>query len=123
MKRVATFFSVVAAVLAVALAGCGGGSQNLKSSAGTMVMLQTGDASNDQIVKFELTISSVTLTGAGGTANTGNLLNSPAEVEFTHQAGTFEPLSLSHVPPGTYSGATLTVSNPEVVAVVSGTPT
>jgi hypothetical protein len=123
MKRVATFFSVVGVVLVVALAGCGGGNQNLKSAAGTMVMLQTGDASNDQIVKFELTISSVTLTGAGGTANTGNLLNGPAEVEFTHQAGSFEPLSLAHVPPGTYSGATLTVSNPEVVAIVSGTPT
>src|SRR5215472_9651960 len=124
MKRVATFFSVVAVVLAVVLAGCGGGgNQSLGPTAGTMVMLQTGDASNDQIVKFELTISSVTLTGAGGTANTGNLLNGPAEVEFTHQAGTFEPLSLSHIPPGTYSGATLTVSNPEVVAVVSGTPT
>ncbi len=120
MKRVVMFFSL----LALALTGCGGGSKpNPVQATGAMVTLQTGDAANDQIVKFELTISSVTLTGTGGTANTANLLGGPAEVEFTHQAGTFEPLSLSHVPPGTYSGATLTVSNPEVVAMVGGTPT
>jgi hypothetical protein len=34
-----------------------------------------------------------------------------------------EPLTLAHIPPGTYSGATLTVSNPEVVAIVGGIPT
>jgi hypothetical protein len=90
---------------------------------GTMATLQTGDALNDQIVKFELTISSITLTGTGGTANTANLLSGPAEVEFTHEAGSFEPLSLAHVPPGTYSGATMTVSNPEVVAIIGGVPT
>jgi hypothetical protein len=123
MKRVANFFSVVGVAVAVALAGCGGGTQKLGPTAGTMVMLQTGDASNDQIIKFELTVSSITLTGAGGTANTANLLSGPAEVEFAHQAGTFEPLSLAHVPPGTYIGATLTVSNPEVVAIIGGTPT
>src|SRR6516165_1128118 len=103
MKRVATFFSVVGVVLAVVLAGCGGGgNQSLGPTAGTMVTLQTGDAVNDQIVKFELTISSVTLTGTGGTANTSNLLSAPAEVEFAHEAGTFEPLTVSHVPPGSY---------------------
>jgi hypothetical protein len=123
MKRVANFFSVVGVAVAVALAGCGGGTPKLGPTPGTMVMLQTGDASNDQIIKFELTVSSITLTGAGGTANTENLLSGPAEIEFAHQAGTFEPLSLAHVPPGTYSGATLTVSNPEVVAIIGGTPT
>jgi hypothetical protein len=123
MKHLAKFFLVLAVPLVVALAGCGGGNQNSAQTAGTMVMLQTGDATNDQIVKFELTIGSVTLNGAGGTANTGNLLRGPAEVEFTHQAGSLEPLSLSHVPPGTYSDATLTVSNPEIVAIVGGTPT
>jgi hypothetical protein len=121
MKRVAMFFAVLGVAFVLALAGCGS-KQNPAQTAATMVMLQTGDASSDQIVKFELTISSVTLTGTGGTPNTANLLGGPAEVEFTHQAGTFEPLSLSHVPPGTYSGATFTVSNPEVVAVISGAP-
>lgn len=82
-----------------------------------------GDAVNDQIVKFELTINAVTLTGSGGTSNTGNLLPKPTEVEFVHEAGTFEPLAVVNIPVGTYSGATLMVSNPEVVVVNSGVPT
>jgi hypothetical protein len=121
MKRVSVFFLITLAV-ALALTGCGGGQHSVQMS-GTMATLQTGDALNDQIVKFELTISSITLTGANGTANTSNLLSSPAEVEFSHEAGTFEPLSLAHIPPGTYSGATMTVSNPEIVAMISGTAT
>jgi Domain of unknown function (DUF5666) len=120
MKRISWFFLIILSV-ALALTGCGG--QNAMQMTGTMATLQTGDALNDQIVKFELTISSITLTGANGTANTANLLRSPAEVEFTHEAGTFEPLSLAHIPPGTYSGATMTVSNPEIVAMINGTAT
>ena len=103
--------------------GCGSGTKSAVPMAGTAATFQTGDVLNDQIVKFELTINSITLTGAGGTSNTANLLNGPAEVEFTHEAGTFEPLSLVHIPPGTYSGATMTVSNPEVVAVIGSVPT
>jgi len=111
--------------IALALTGCGGGSnsKNTVQLTGTPVMLQTGDAVNDQIAKFELTVSAITLTGTGGTANTANLLAAPAEVEFVHSAATLEPLTLAHIPPGTYSSATLTVSNPEVVAIVGGVPT
>ncbi len=108
--------------MTLAFTGCGGSNgKNQVQLTGTTVMLQTGDAVNDQIAKFELTVSAITLTGSGGT--TGNLLSAPAEVEFVHQAGTLEPLSLAHVPPGTYSGATMTVSNPEVVAIIGGVPT
>src|SRR5947209_3063341 len=110
---------VVFAVLLL-LSGCGNSNPNHPVQVtGTSVMLQTGDAINDQIVKFELTVTAVTLTGTGGTPNTSNLLSAPAEVEFTHSAGTMEPLTLAHIPQGTYSGATLTVSNPEVVAIIA----
>src|SRR5262245_57213 len=122
MKR---FFLLlwVSFAIALALTGCGGSNgKNPVQLTGTTVMLQTGDAVNDQIAKFELTVSVITLTGTGGTPNTANLLSKPAEVEFSHQAGDLEPLSLAHVPPGTYSGATMTVSNPEVVAIVGGVP-
>jgi hypothetical protein len=50
------------------------------------------------------------------------LLSKPGEVEFTHQAGTFEPLTLANLPPGTYSGATVTVSGAEVVVLNAGLP-
>ncbi|HKF19917.1 MAG TPA: DUF5666 domain-containing protein [Candidatus Angelobacter sp.] len=124
MKRFSLLLWVCFAVT-LALTGCGGGSnsKNAVQLTGTPVMLQTGDAVNDQIAKFELTISAITLTGTGGTANTANLLSAPAEVEFVHSAATLEPLTLAHIPPGMYSGATLTVSNPEVVAIVGGVPT
>jgi Domain of unknown function (DUF5666) len=125
MKRFSLLLCVCFAIT-LALTGCGGGGSNSKipvQLTGTAVMLQTGDAVNDQIAKFELTISVITLTGTGGTPNTANLLSAPAEIEFVHSAASMEPLTLAHIPPGTYSGATLTVSNPEVVAVVGGVPT
>src|SRR5215813_13450340 len=123
MKRVNLLLWVSFAIV-LALTGCGGGNtKNPVQLTGTPVMLQTGDAVNDQIAKFELTISSITLTGAGGTANTQDLLSAPAEVEFSHQAASLEPLTPAHIPAGTYSGATMTVSNPEVVAVIGGVAT
>lgn len=120
MKR--TFLLMLMSIaLVLFLASCGGGGP---TTAGPQnVTIQTGDATNDQVVKFELTINSIILTGTGGTSNTQNLLARATEVEFAHEAGTFEPLTVTHVPPGTYSGATVTFSNPEVVAVVNGVPT
>jgi Domain of unknown function (DUF5666)/Domain of unknown function (DUF4382) len=109
----------------VFLAGCAGGGNNSNPTLPAVTAnatLNTGDAVNDQIVKFELTISTVTLTGSGGTSNTQNLLSRPAEVEFVHQAGTFEPLAVVNIPTGTYSGATLSVSDPEVVVINAGAP-
>src|SRR5215472_15591095 len=117
MKRV--LFAALLSVLIVAFAGCGGGNQSVQMT-GTAVTLQAGDATNDQVAKFELTITSITLTGVSPTANTGNLLSEPAEIEFSHLAGTLEPFSLGHIPPGTYSGATVMVSNPELVVVNAG---
>ncbi|MCU1255668.1 MAG: hypothetical protein JWM83_1967 [Candidatus Angelobacter sp.] len=122
MKRV-YLFTLLCVVFALLLTGCGGGSKNAVSTGAGQIVLQTGDAVNDQIAKFELNISSITLTGVSPTATTANLLAKPAEVEFTHQAGTFEPLTLANLPPGTYSGATVTVTSAEVVVINGTTPT
>ncbi|HWG48733.1 MAG TPA: DUF5666 domain-containing protein [Candidatus Acidoferrales bacterium] len=124
MKRVlfVTLFSIVFA-LALTVAGCGGGNNSQLQATGASTTVQFGDATNDQIAKFEITVSSITLTGANGTANTANLLASPVEFEFSHAAGALEPVSLSKVPAGTYSAATITWSDPEIVTVNAGTPT
>jgi hypothetical protein len=123
MKRV-FLFTLLSVVFALLLTGCGGGNNTTTTTAGAgNATIQTGDAVNDQIAKFELTISSITLTGVSPTATTGNLLSKPGEVEFTHQAGTFEPLTLANVPQGTYNGATLTVSAPEIIVINGTTPT
>lgn len=122
MKRV-FLFTLLSVVFALLLTGCGGGSSNNTITAGAgNATIQTGDAVNDQIAKFELTISSITLTGVSPTATTGNLLSKPAEVEFTHQAGTLEPLTLANVPQGTYNGATITITGAEVVVINGTTP-
>ena len=124
MKRI-FLFTITTLAFAALFIGCSGGGNtpNTMTPLAGNTTINTGDAVNDQIVKFELTVSAVTLTGSGGTSNTGNLLSSPTEVEFVHQAGTFEPLAVVNIPAGTYSGATLTVSNPEVVVINSGVPT
>jgi len=121
MKRVlfVTLFSVVFA-LAFALVGCGGGNNNQVQLTGTSAIVQFGDATLDSIAKAELHVSSITLTGTGGTANTANLLAAPVEFEFSHSAGAFEVVSLSKVPAGTYSAATITWSNPEFVTITNG---
>ena len=118
MKR---YLLLAVAMVAMILAtGCGG-TGNLNAGP-TNATINTTDGLNDQIVKFELSVSALTLTGSGTTATTGNLLSKTSEVEFVHQAGSFEPLALVNIPPGTYSGASLTVSNPEVVVLNNAVP-
>ena len=123
MKRV-FLFTLLSVVFALLLTGCGGGSQpNVVSAGAGQLILQTGDAVNDQLAKFELNISSIPLRGVSPTATTANLLAKPAEVEFTHQAGTLEPLTLANLPTGTYNGATVTITSAEVVVINGTTPT
>ena len=121
MKRFMFVTTILTVALALGLAGCGG--NNSVTNAGpTNATINTGDGTLDSLIKFEMTVSSLTLTGSGGTATTGNLLSKSAEVEFVHQAGSFEPLALVNIPPGTYSGASMTVSNPEVVVLNNAVP-
>src|SRR5215469_17628961 len=100
MKRV-FLFTFFCAVCVLIVAGCSGGagsSGNVVTNGQTQSLtINTGDAPNDQIVAFELTVSAVTLNGGSNPS----VLSKPTEVEFTHQAVAFEPLSLTQVPQGT----------------------
>jgi hypothetical protein len=72
-----------------------------------------GDAPSDRIIAFALTVNTMTLTGGSNPT----VISTPTTIEFVRNAGTFQPLVTAQVSPGTYSGATITVSNPQVVAI------
>ena len=103
----------VALALLLAITGCGGSNNNPTPATSANTVINFGDAPNDQIIAFELTINAVTLSGGSNPS----VLAKPTEIELTHNLVAFEPLSLASVPNGTYTGATLTVSNPEIVVV------
>jgi hypothetical protein len=113
MKRVVLLTSLIALVAFAAGCGSGNMAKNVTNGGTSSVMLSMGDATNDQIVAFALTVNSIALTG--GTNPT--VLSTPTQIEFVHNAGTFQPLVQADVPSGTYTGATLTLSNPMVVVI------
>lgn len=102
------------------LAGCAGsGSSSVNTpSAMGAVQVKVGDAPADSVLSFELTIAKVDLQPQSGNAVT--VMNSPEEIELTHLSGTLEPLVLTKVPFGTYTGAAITVSKAEVTYIPSG---
>lgn len=76
---------VVAVLLGTAVllsSGCGGGTSSAPSGSsaapvpnGTQMLVNMGDAPVDQVVDFEVTVTSVVLTDAGG--GTVSVLSSP----------------------------------------------
>src|SRR5215472_3740368 len=113
MKRVAV--STVLFLLAVLIiAGCGTSSSKTSSTTGGgMLMVAMGDATSDRIIAFGLTVNTMTLTGGSNPT----VVSTPTQIEFVRNAGTFQPLVQAHIAPGTYTGATFTLSNPMIVAV------
>ena len=112
---------VVAGVLGILLAavGCGGGGSTAtgqnpgpgqpKQSAAQVKM---GDAPADRVVSFEVTVGPITMTPVSGSVVTA--LASTRRLELSHLSGTNEPLALLNLPQGSYSSASIAVSNPEV---------
>ncbi|HET9182766.1 MAG TPA: DUF5666 domain-containing protein [Candidatus Angelobacter sp.] len=111
----ALFGAIIFIALACLLVttGCASGNNNISTANTAGTVINFGDAPNDQIIAFELTINAVTLNGGSNPS----VLPKPTEIELTHDLANFEPLSLATIPNGTYTGASLTVSNPEIVIV------
>lgn len=122
----APFLALVLAVsLAIVAVGCGGGASTVNSGGGggggnnpdplTATQVKIGDAPADRVVSFEVTVGPITMTPTSGSAVT--VLTGTRRLELTHLSGTNEALALLKVPQGSYSGASLTVSNPQVTYI------
>ncbi len=103
----------------LAATGCGGSSASgggIGGGGGTSAtQVRIGDAPADRVIAFEVTVGPITLTPSTGAAVT--VLSTTKRLELAHLAGTNEPLALLNIPQGSYTSATLTVANPEVVYV------
>ncbi len=100
--------------------GCGGGASTPPGGGGggastTTAQIKMGDAPADRVIAFEVTVGPISLIPSSGSAVT--VLSTTRRLELTHLSGTNEPLALLKVPQGSYTSATLTVANPEVVFI------
>ena len=107
------------AALAMSFAGCGSAGTPIipppmpKGTTNVTVLLTS--TANDQLVKFYVSLASITLTDSTG--NNVSLYNNASALisggngtaEFMHLNGGFEPLTTVTVPQGTYPSAAVTV--------------
>jgi hypothetical protein len=96
------------------LVGCGGGSpaptaSNPPPVANTSVTFLVSSTVNDRVVRASLTLNSLTLIDAAGTAHT--VLSAPQRVEFVHLNGAVESLVTVEVPQGRYTSASATLGS------------
>lgn len=101
-------------VLAALLSGCSPGrNRGSVGPASASVLINIGDAVNDQILVFQLPITAATLNGGSNPS----LLATQAQIEFVENSASFQPFSLNTIPAGTYTGITLTVATPVVIII------
>jgi len=77
--------------------------------------IKIGDAPADRVLSFEVTVGPITMTPASRSAVT--VLSATRRLEMAHLSGTNEPLALLGVAQGSYSSASITVSNPEITFI------
>ena len=120
MKRFLVL-SALAALCGLNLVGCGGGSgTTLSSNPQAGAVFVTGeDAPLPSVVSLNLTINSITLTGA---SNSPQLVSSPFTVDFARLVGLRAPLAFNAVPADTYTKATFVLSSPVINYISAGTP-
>ncbi|MGH9503713.1 MAG: DUF4382 domain-containing protein [Terriglobales bacterium] len=112
--------SVFLALCGLTLVGCGGGSGTTLTSNSQGAVYVTGeDAPLPSVVGLNLTINSITLTGA---SNSPQLVSSPITVDFARLVGLREPLTFNTVPADTYTQATFVLSSPVIHYISSVAP-
>ena len=118
------FFGVLVlfAFAAISLVGCGGGngSTNFSTNPPNGAVYVTGeDAPLSSVVGLNLTINSITLSGANSSPQ---LVSTPITVDFARLVGLRTPLAFGAVPADTYTTATFVLASPVVNFVSSVAP-
>lgn len=130
LPRVTRLFVACMLLAAVALVpGCGGGGSALTNPGTTTpppgtqaTQVRFGDAPADSVIAFEVSVSSLSLTPAGGGAAVTVSVPANNRIELTHASGKFEPFVAGNLPQGTFSAVNLTLVNSELT-FLSGTGT
>ncbi|MBZ5505340.1 MAG: DUF5666 domain-containing protein [Acidobacteriia bacterium] len=126
-NQVARFLSAFMLIALIALAvGCGGGGSSITAgptptpAAGTTsTQVRFGDAPADSVIAFEVSVSSLSLTPAGGGSPVSVAVPASNRIELTHASGKFEPFVAGNLPQGTFSAANLTLVNSELTFLSS----
>ena len=124
MALVIRFLLACMVIAALALAtGCGGGGNGVASNPGptptpapgtSAMQVRFGDAPADSVIAFEVSVSALSLTPAGGGAPITVAVPANNRIELTHASGKFEPFVTGNLPQGTFSAANLTLVNSEL---------
>lgn len=117
--RAATLSVLIVVVLALTACGGGGGMGSepgidlSPAPTSSAFRLNMGDAPADRVISFQMTVNSVALTDSSG--NTVTVMSAPTSLEFTHLAGTMQPMMVGNIPQDTYTRATISVSSPRML--------
>ena len=134
LSPVAKLTSIFALASFMALAsGCGGGGSSIASNpsptptpggaAANSAQVRFGDAPADSVISFEVSVSSLSLTPAGGGTPVSVAVPAGNRIELTHASGKFEPFMTGNLPQGTFSAANLSLANSELTFLTAtGTP-
>jgi hypothetical protein len=118
---VCVFALILALLVFGATVGCGGGAGSMPTNAvpagASITRVNITDAPSDRVVSFEVTVGPITLTATDNSSVT--VLSGTRHVEISHLSGTSEPLVIANIPSGSYTSASVTVSQPEVTFVNS----
>src|SRR6476660_10380692 len=130
LAPVTRLFLACALIMTLTLAvGCGGGGSSFTAgptptpaAGSTSTQVRFGDAPADSVIAFEVSVSALSLTPAGGGSAITVTVPANNRIELTHASGKFEPFIAGNLPQGTFSAANLTLVNSELT-FLSGTGT
>ena len=117
-------YTVLSLVLLCAVYGCTNYSSSTMTSnpkplaaASSVAQFRIGDAPADRVTSFEVNIGPMMLIPISGSPI--SVLSAPQRVELTHLSATTIPIAVVNVPAGSYTGVSLTASDPEITFINS----